>query len=147
MLIQCAGSLFARNEENAETITRDLMKREEISNTYIPSMNVLFLHCETRGVQHCRFGYIVLPEPLREEVEEELEEIQGAIVMLIPKAKIRVYREVMSEISGALAEKEQILAALKRKDRRTVEIHLENSLGTYYETMMRKKRRTGIVKI
>lgn len=59
--------------------------------------------------------------------------------MLIPKAKIRVYREVMSEISGALAEKEQILAALKRKDRRTVEIHLENSLGTYYETMMRKK--------
>ena len=139
MLIQCASSLFARNEENAETITRDLMKREEISNTYIPSMNVLFLHCETRGVQHCRFGYIVLPEPLREEVEEELEEIQGAIVMLIPKAKIRVYREVMSEISGALAEKEQILAALKRKDRRTVEIHLENSLGTYYETMMRKK--------
>lgn len=63
--------------------------------------------------------------------------------MLIPKARMSVYKEVMSEISGALAEKEQLLTALKRKDRRTVEIHLENSLGTYYETMMRKKGGRG----
>lgn len=59
--------------------------------------------------------------------------------MLIPKAKTTVYKEVMSEISGALAEKEQLMAALDKKDRRTVEIHLENSLGTYYEMMMKKK--------
>ena len=139
MLIQLAGQLFARNDDNAATITTDLMKREVISNTYIPGMNILFLHCETRGVQHCRFGFIALAEP----VTEMEEVIEGAIVMLIPKARMSVYKEVMSEISGALAEKEQLLTALKRKDRRTVEIHLENSLGTYYETMMRKKGGRG----
>ena len=70
---------------------------------------------------------------------EDSNTIKGAIVMLIPKAKTTVYKEVMSEISGALAEKEQLMAALDKKDRRTVEIHLENSLGTYYEMMMKKK--------
>ena len=134
-LIECAGQLFSRNDENARFITEDLMKRENISSTLIPSMDILFLHCETRGVEHCRFGYIALNTP----VIEDSNTIKGAIVMLIPKAKTTVYKEVMSEISGALAEKEQLMAALDKKDRRTVEIHLENSLGTYYEMMMKKK--------
>lgn len=135
-LIACAGNLFARTEEDAQIITKDLIRREDISSTYIPGMNVLFLHSETRGVKHCRFGYIALKEP----VTEKNREIKGAILMLIPKAHdIRIYREVMSEISGALAEKDHIINALYRKDRRSVELQLEESLGNYYEKRSNQK--------
>ncbi|WP_443770881.1 PTS sugar transporter subunit IIA, partial [Anaerostipes sp.] len=135
-LIACAGNLFARTEEDAQIITKDLIRREDISSTYIPGMNVLFLHSETRGVKHCRFGYIALKEP----VTEKNREIKGAILMLIPKAHdIRIYREVMSEISGALAEKDHVINALYRKDRRSVELQLEESLGNYYEKRSNQK--------
>lgn len=131
-LIVKAGQLFARNGEMEEIIARDLAKRENISSTFIPSRNMLFLHCETKGVRHCRFGYISLRKPIKDKKDI----ILGAIVMLIPKEGQRAYREVMSEISGALAEKEQIMTYLYHKNRKAAEIELENSLGNYYKKVM-----------
>jgi mannitol/fructose-specific phosphotransferase system IIA component (Ntr-type) len=78
--IAAAGRLFARNEEYAAQITNDLIRREDVSSTYLSDVEVLFLHCETRGVKHCRFGYIALKEPLKEGKFL----IHGAMVMLIP---------------------------------------------------------------
>lgn len=59
-LIEYAGELFARNETTATEITFALNKRENIASTFIPSMNALFLHCETKGIRHCRFGFVYL---------------------------------------------------------------------------------------
>lgn len=134
-IIRCAGRLFARDDESIEIITKDLIRREDVSSTFIPGMNVLFLHCETKGVKHCRFGYISLKKPL-----EGIRSIRGAILMLIPKTwEPQPYKDVMSEISGALAERDQILTYLYEKNREAVEAQLENSLGNFYEKMMRKK--------
>lgn len=139
-LIMCAGNLFARSEELADMIKRDLKKREDISTTYIPTVNILFLHCETKGVKHCRFGYI----SLKQDFSEGGQTICGAIIMLIPSVNNHaVYREIMSEISGALAEKDQIITYLMNKNRNAVEAQLEICLGNYYEKIMRKKGKEG----
>jgi hypothetical protein len=45
----------------------------------------------------------------------------------------------MSEVSGALAEKDQLILDLKERNRQEVELELEDSLGGYYEKIMRKK--------
>lgn len=139
-LIWYAAKLFARTDELAQVIEKDLIKREDISTTYIPNMNILFLHCETKGVKHCRFGYI----SLKRMICDHGQNIRGAILMLIPRNKEpKIYKEVMSEISGALAEKGQIITYLYEKNRKAVEAQLENSLGNYYEKIMRRKGKEG----
>lgn len=135
-LIEYAGELFARNETTATEITFALSKRENIASTFIPSMNALFLHCETKGIRHCRFGFIYL----NDEIIENEQPIKGAILMLVPQGDgSKVYREVMSEISGALAEKDQIITYLFDKNRNAVEAELETSLGNYYENKMKRR--------
>ena len=135
-LIEYAGELFARNETTATEITFALNKRENIASTFIPSMNALFLHCETKGIRHCRFGFVYL----NDEIIEDGQPIKGAILMLVPQGDgSKVYREVMSEISGALAEKDQIITYLFDKNRNAVEAELETSLGNYYENKMKRR--------
>nr|WP_264292578.1 PTS sugar transporter subunit IIA [Anaerostipes hadrus] len=135
-LIEYAGELFARNETTATEITFALSKRENIASTFIPSMNALFLHCETKGIRHCRFGFVYL----NDEIIEDGQPIKGAILMLVPQGDgSKVYREVMSEISGALAEKDQIITYLFDKNRNAVEAELETSLGNYYENKMKRR--------
>ena len=135
-LIEYAGELFARNETTATEITFALNKRENIASTFIPSMNALFLHCETKGIRHCRFGFVYL----NDEIIEDGQPIKGAILMLVPQGDgSKVYREVMSEISGALAEKDQIITYLFEKNRNAVEAELETSLGNYYENKMKRR--------
>lgn len=135
-LIEYAGELFARNETTATEITFALNKRENIASTFIPSMNALFLHCETKGIRHCRFGFVYL----NDEIIEDGKPIKGAILMLVPQGDgSKVYREVMSEISGALAEKDQIITYLFDKNRNAVEAELETSLGNYYENKMKRR--------
>ena len=135
-LIEYAGELFARNETMAAEITFALNKRENIASTFIPSMNALFLHCETKGIRHCRFGFVYL----NDEIIEDGQPIKGAILMLVPQGDgSKVYREVMSEISGALAEKDQIITYLFDKNRNAVEAELETSLGNYYENKMKRR--------
>lgn len=64
--------------------------------------------------------------------------------MLIPSVNNHaVYREIMSEISGALAEKDQIITYLMNKNRNAVEAQLEICLGNYYEKIMRRKGKEG----
>ena len=76
-------------------------------------MNALFLHCETKGIRHCRFGFVYL----NDEIIEDGQPIKGAILMLVPQGDgSKVYREVMSEISGALAEKDQIITYLTKTE-------------------------------
>lgn len=135
-LIDYAGGLFARDDTMAAEITFELNKRENIASTFIPSMNVLFLHCETKGIRHCRFGFVYL----KDEIIEDEQPIKGAILMLVPQKDVnKVYREVMSEISGALAEKDQIITYLFEKNRNAVEAELETSLGNYYENKMKRR--------
>jgi hypothetical protein len=66
--------------------------------------------------------------------------ILGAIVMLIPDARgqEKIYQEVMSEVSGSLAENEAIIASLIERERNKVSFELEKNLGNYYQRIMKE---------
>lgn len=136
-LIRTAANLYARNNRYADIIEQDIIKRERTAGTYISTFQMLFLHCKTKGVVHCRFGYISLKEPLQSEEGV----ILGAIVMLVPdvhKEQQEIYKEVMSEVSGSLAEDEQIVACLIQKKRNEVSFELEKCLGNYCQRIMKE---------
>jgi transcriptional antiterminator len=135
-LITVASDLFARNPEYADKIKQGLLQREIIAGTYIATFQTLFLHCKTKAVTHCRFGYVSLKKPLLSK--EGI--ILGAIVMLIPDARgqEKIYQEVMSEVSGSLAENEAIIASLIERERNKVSFELEKNLGNYYQRIMKE---------
>lgn len=137
-LIKAAGNLYARNDHYAKMIEQDILKREKAAGTYISTFQMLFLHCKTKGVEHCRFGYISLKEP----IDSEEGTILGAIVMLVPEVNVDqqqdIYKEVMSEASGSLAEDEQIIANLIQKKRNAVSFELEKCLGNYCQRVMKE---------
>ena len=135
-LIKIAANLFAKNDSCAQIIERDLTKREEIADTYVPTFRMMFLHSATRGVDHCRFGYI----SLKKTYKDGQRQIVGAIVMLVPHEPIQktIYQEVMSEVSGLLAEDEQMVSYLQDKKRNEVAFQLEKGLGNYYQRVMKE---------
>lgn len=134
-LIVEASHLFARNDQYAEVIERGIREREKLAGTYVSTFQMLFLHCKTKAVTHCRFGYISLKNPL--VLEEGV--VLGAIVMLIPDDpdEQRVYQEVMSEVSGTMAENEMVIVDLINKKRNDVSFELEKGLGNYYQRIMK----------
>ncbi len=135
-LIRLASELFARNDAYAETIEQNLWERENTAGTYISTFKMLFLHCVTKGIRHCRFGYVALKKPF--ESEEGM--IRGAIVLLVPEDRYQqdVYKEVMSEVSGSIAENDKIIDYLISGQRNAVAFELEKALGNYYQRIMKE---------
>ena len=136
-LLTKASFLFARDDAHARIIEQDIRAREMVAGTYISTFHMLFLHCKTKGVKHCRFGYIALKKPFISGEGIVL----GAIVMLIPQEEgdqQKIYQEVMSEVSGSLAENDQIISKLCLKKRNEVSFELEKSLGNYYQQVIKK---------
>ena len=94
-------------------------------------MNALFLHCETKGIRHCRFGFVYL----NDEIIEDGQPIKGAILMLVPQGDgSKAYREVMSEISGALARKTRSSPIYSRKTEMQSRQNLKQALATITKT-------------
>ena len=60
--------------------------------------------------------------------------------MLVPHEPIQktIYQEVMSEVSGLLAEDEQMVSYLQDKKRNEVAFQLEKGLGNYYQRVMKE---------
>ncbi|MDO4941666.1 MAG: BglG family transcription antiterminator [Lachnospiraceae bacterium] len=135
-LVAEASNLFARNDHCAEVIEHDIREREKLAGTYISTFQMLFLHCKTKAVIHCRFGYISLKNPLLSKEGT----ILGAIVMLVPddSDEEKIYQEIMSEVSGSMAENDQIINNLINKKRNEVSFELEKSLGNYYQCIMKE---------
>lgn len=135
-LLTVASQLFARNDSYAVMIENDLREREKVSDTYISSFQMKFYHCVTEAVDHCRFGYLSLRNP--HNLSGRL--VIGAIIMLIPEDEERqsIHKCVMSEISGALADNENIVHSLQERNREGLLKELEKSLGSYYQKVMKK---------
>ncbi len=135
-LVEVSSHLFARNSEKAKQIEKDIQGREKLASTYISTFQMVFLHCKTKAIDHCRFGYVSLKKPL---VERE-GVILGAIVMLVPERgnNSNLCKEVMSEVSGSLAENDTLVEYLIAKERNKVSFELEKSLGNYYQRVMKE---------
>lgn len=134
-LIGCAAGLFADGIASRQIIGADLARRETVQSTFLPEMRIYLLHCVTRAVQHCRFGYLRLLQPL--VIPEG--KVEGAVLMLAPKSDFTEGKDVISHVSILLAENNAFLSALKRGDGKEGKTLAETALLQYYESELRRK--------
>ncbi len=134
-LIGCAAGMFADSITSRQNISSELARRETVKSTFLPEMKVYLLHCRTIGVQHCRFGYIRLLEPIGITSGT----VEGAVLMLAPKVDWDEGIEVISRMSTLLVEEKRFLEALKRGDEKKGGKLAEEALVKYYESEIRRK--------
>ena len=130
-IIPLAGRMFTKEKQEADNVIMALKSREMKSETYISSLEIMLFHCKTNVVNHCRFGYIGLREPFCRK--DNTGWVKGAVVMLTPECETEVCLEVMSTISGALIENEDMIAYLHSANKQAFAIALEQYLGQYYQ--------------
>lgn len=138
-LLGQAAALFADSMRNRQLISQDLARRESIKNTFIPEMDIYLLHCRTTAVQHCRFGYLKLEQPL--SVPDGT--VTGAVLLLAPQADGEECVEVISRISMLLVEDKRFLQALQRGDTTGGQSLAEHALVKYYQTLINKRKGDG----
>ena len=72
-----------------------------MGDTYIKPLFALLLHCRTKAVSDCRFGYLQAQPP----VYEAGKMIMGAFVLLAPDTDDPIPVEVMRMVSAQLIER------------------------------------------
>ena len=81
-MMEMAASVFAGSEEDIRRLADCLQEREKLGATYIPDMQLCLFHGACDLVEHSRFGFLVLDEPLA--TTETL--IRGAVIMVVPES-------------------------------------------------------------
>ncbi len=130
-ILPLAGRMFTKEKEMTDMVVMALKSREMKSETYISNLEIMLFHCKTDVVKHCRFGYIGLREPFCRK--DGTGWVKGAVVMLTPEYETEICLEVMSTISGALVESEELITYLHSINQQAFVITLEQYLGQYYQ--------------
>lgn len=133
-LIHEGSFVFADSVESALKIEASLMERELISTTYLPRLSIMLLHCKTSCVDDLRFGFIRIKEALVEGDKF----IEGGVIALIPENINDKQAEIISEINGALIEKEDFVKTLKEKTESQITDEIEKMLLNFYKRKMEK---------
>lgn len=134
LLGQAAG-LFADSILSRKIISTDLAKREAAKSTFLPEMNIYLLHCRTSAVEHCRFGYLKLNQPIRTLAGT----VEGAMLLLAPETDQNEGIEVISRLSMLLVEDQRFLQALRSGDVKGGKALAEQALVKYYENELLKR--------
>lgn len=135
-LITAAANLFAPADPSA--VERALLRRDELSDTYIKPLWALLLHCKTNQVAGCRLGYLRAEPP----VYENGKVIRGAIVLLAPDVAESVPLEVMQAVSALLIEDPTLIESLRKNDPVRAASILEQGLNrSFRDAISRKWRR------
>lgn len=133
-LMMHAASIFADTYEMKYQIAKSFGKRESLSDTYIEEMEICLFHCETDFIEHSRFAYLLLDEPL--QTEKGL--LRGAVVMVVPKNQEDFFKEPIGRLSALLVENERFLQALNRCDTTAGIAFIEEALVKYYQQKISK---------
>lgn len=145
-LIGCAAGLYADSIAARQRISADLARREAIQSTFLADMHIYLLHCQTAAVQHCRFGYLRLLQPIILSDETHTNNntiVEGAVLLLAPVGDRQDTQEaihVISRISMLLVEEKRFLEALKRGDEKEGSLLAEQALVKYYESELQRKK-------
>lgn len=133
-LLGHAAGMFADGLFSRQLIAADLARRESIKSTFIPELKLYLLHCRTLAVEHCRFGYIRLTQPLTNPYGQAL----GAVLLLAPQSDWNECAEVISRLSMLLVEDERFLQALRAGDSLGGKALAEQSLVKYYKQQVKR---------
>ncbi len=129
-LIQIAAQALSDSESARQELMEGFRNREKISDTYVKEMEISLLHCKTDEVEHSRFIYLALQEPLMGDKGR----IRGAVVMTVPaSAKDEIIIEPIGRLSALLVENERFLQALFEQDTTAGIRYIEKALVKYYQ--------------
>ena len=127
-LIDAASRLFCPNEDASRLVAQQLRRREAMGDTYIKPLFALLLHCRTKAVSDCRFGYLQAQPP----VYEAGKMIMGALVLLAPDTGDPIPVEVMRMVSAQLIEEPELIERLRTGRRDTAVQLLEEKLDRMF---------------
>lgn len=133
-MMERAAAIIADTEEMKIRITDGFLRRESLGDTYIEEMELCLFHCETDVIEHSRFAYLLLEEPL--VTEKGL--LRGAVVMVVPKNTEDFFKEPIGRLSALLVEDERFLQALNRNDTTAGISYIEEALVKYYQQKISK---------
>jgi len=120
---------------NKDYIEKDLMAREKIGSTILTGFETMLLHCKTSGVKQLIFGAVRLKEHLSViNTEGEYENINLAIIMLVPKDCNKMHLDIMGFLSTKLIEEPDFIDCLKKADKEDIYLKLNNFLDEFYKT-------------
>lgn len=127
-LIDAASRLFCPNEAASRLVAQQLRRREAMGDTYIKPLFALLLHCRTKAVSDCRFGYLQAQPP----VYEAGKMIMGAFVLLAPDTDDPIPVEVMRMVSAQLIEEPELIERLRTGQRDAAVQLLEEKLDRLF---------------
>ncbi|MFR4240222.1 MAG: PRD domain-containing protein, partial [Butyricicoccus sp.] len=127
-LIDAASRLFCPNEDASRLVAQQLRRREAMGDTYIKPLFALLLHCRTKAVSDCRFGYLQAQPP----VYEAGKMIMGAFVLLAPDTDDPIPVEVMRMVSAQLIEEPELIERLRTGQRDAAVQLLEEKLDRLF---------------
>ena len=133
-LLGQAADLFSDSLLTRRIISADLATRETIASTYLPEMKIHLLHCRTSAIEHCRFAFLKLPQP----IDTPAGSVEGAVLLLSPMSGGRECVEVISQISMLLAEEERFLQALLSGDTVGAKALVQQTLVKYFEQTLKR---------
>ncbi len=135
-MMEMAASVFAGPEEDIRRLADCFQEREKLGATYIPDMQICLFHGACDLVEHSRFGFLVLDEPLA--TTETL--IRGAVIMVVPESFRDSYRvEPAGRLSALLVEDERFLQALQRGDEAAGFNLAREALVKYFQHVIRQQ--------
>lgn len=129
-LIRIAAASLSEDPYAQLELAEGFRHREGLSDTYIKEMEICLLHCKSDAVDHSRFTYISLSEP----VMTDKGILRGAVAMTVPaEVEDEILLEPVGKLSALLVEDEGFLQALLTRDQ-TAGIHyVEKALVKYYQ--------------
>lgn len=137
-LIEASSQLFADSEEVAREIEAEFIRRENLASTYIQPLRTLLLHCKTKHVKGCRFGYVHANPPIYEPGKL----IQGAVVMLASEEDSYA-TEIIRAVSGMLIDQPELIATLKKQKLEEAKAIIEHGMEMYFLYRFSENRRNN----
>ena len=135
-MMEMAASVFAGPEEDIRRLADCFQEREKLGATYIPDMQICLFHGACDLVEHSRFGFLVLDEPLA--TTETL--IRGTVIMVVPESFRDSYRvEPAGRLSALLVEDERFLQALQQGDEAAGFNLAREALVKYFQHVIRQQ--------
>ena len=133
-LIEKVSRDFSSNESDQKSLQDKLIDRENLGSTVLYGEGIILLHCRSEVIKQPRIGVIRLKNKISSEDEYE-EEIDIALIMLVPLDVKQSYIEVTSEISRALIEVPEFVLALKDGSKEQVHSQINRIFGDFYYKM------------
>lgn len=131
-LIEMVSVLTAADKIAQKQIADSLRCREEINSTVLSEQQIIFLHCETAGIDRPYFGVIRAAGGIRQVNHLDGENVSVAVVMLLPADCNSQTREIMGVLTETIAERLSFSQSIQYDDAFHIRQKVEKKIREFY---------------